>query len=254
MGVSQGPAMAESLDHRDDPNMERAPALAAVISGVALAVVPVVELVGTNRGDSDHADDGLRFLEESGYRFGLAGFVLVIAGLALVVAALGFAQGRQRRASLSLGTLTVTTLAVIGGTCYMLSGIIRHTSHGTIGYIAETDRAWAEAAYLGTHMIATQALLPMASHLLAAWLVGVAVVGYRSGVRRLAVVGVLPLLLLALFALDALVPGLDDSAASGVIWVGYILAMLIGLPASLVVLGLVAFAPSVRARLDAAQT
>lgn len=232
--------------------MERAPALAAAITGVALAIGPAVELVGTNRGDTDHADDGVRFLEESGYRFGIAGFVLVIAGVALIVAALGFAQAMQRQGSLGLGTLTVTTLAVIGGTCYMVSGIVRHTSHGTISYIAETDREWAEAAYLGTHMIATQTLLPLAAHLVAAWLVGVAVVGYRSGARRLAVIGVLPLLLLLLLLLDVFVPVADDGAASGVIWLAYILTMLVGLPVSLVVLGLAARAPSVRARLGGA--
>jgi hypothetical protein len=225
--------------------MDRAPAIASVIAGVALGVAPAVELLGTNRGDTDNADEGLAFLHDEAYRYGLTGFVLVVAGVALIVAVLGFAQHQQRRggagtgaAGLGLGLLTVSTLAVIGGAGYLFAGILRHTSHGTIGYIEEMDREWAEAAYLGTHMVGTQGLLPMAAHLLAAWLVGVALVWWRAGSRGLALVGVLPAMLLVLFVLDALVPFADDAALSGVVWFGYILTMLVAQPLALVVVGL----------------
>ncbi|MFC7504397.1 hypothetical protein ACOACQ_05555 [Nocardioides sp. CPCC 206347] len=226
--------------------MDRAPAAAAAIAGVMLGAAPVIELAGTARGDTDNAADGLRFLDESAYRYGLAGFALVVCGTALIVAALGFAQAVARRGDLGLGLLTVTTLAVIAGASYLFAGIIRHTSHGTIGYIAETDRGWAESAYLGTHMIGTQALLPMANHLVAAWLVGIAVLLHRAGRRRLALVGVLPALLLVLFVVDALVPVAEDSAISGTLWIGYILTMLVAQPLSLVVLGLAAWRAGAR--------
>jgi len=243
--------LVELTADRHDHAMDRAPAVATAVAGVALGAAPLVELLGTNRGDTDNATDGLRFLEEESYRFGLTGLVLVVAAVALIVAALGFAQARQRSGQLTLGVLTVTTLAIIGGASYMLAGIIRHTSHGTIGYIDGMDRGWAEAAYMGTHMIGTQALLPMGAHLLAAWLVGVALVAYRSGSRRLALIGVLPGLLLLLGLVDALFPGSDDSSASGVVWISYIFAMLVGQPLSLVLLGLASLAPGVRARLEA---
>lgn len=220
--------------------MDRAPGAAAVIAGVTLGTAPLIELAGTTRGDTDSAADGLRFLDESAHRYGLAGFALVVCGVALITAALGFAQALARRGELALGVLTVTALAVIGGASHLLAGIIRHTSHGTIGYIEEMDRGWAESAYLGTHMIGTQALLPMGNHLLAAWLVGTAVVLLRAGHRRIALVGVLPTLLLVLFVLDALVPFSDEGALSGIVWVGYILTMLVGQPIALVALGLAA--------------
>jgi hypothetical protein len=220
--------------------MDKAPGAAAVIAGAMLGAAPLIELVGTARGDTDNATDGLRFLDDSAYRYGLAGFALVVGGLALIVAALGFAQAVGRRTELGLGLLTVTTLAVVAGASYLFAGIIRHTSHGTIGYIEGMDRGWAESAYLSTHMIGTQALLPMASHLLAAWLVGVAVLLFRVGRRRLAVIGVLPALLLALFVVDALVPLAEESAAGGVLWACYVLTMLVAQPLTLVVVGLVA--------------
>ena len=202
--------------------MDKAPGAAAVIAGAMLGAAPLIELVGTARGDTDNATDGLRFLDDSAYRYGLA----------------GFAQAVGRRTELGLGLLTVTTLAVVAGASYLFAGIIRHTSHGTIGYIEGMDRGWAESAYLSTHMIGTQALLPMASHLLAAWLVGVAVLLFRVGRRRLAVLGVLPALLLALFVVDALVPLAEESAAGGVLWACYVLTMLVAQPLTLVVVGL----------------
>lgn len=220
--------------------MDRAPAIASVVAGFALGVAPAIEIVGTNRGDPDSADDGLAFLHDEAYRYGLTGFVLVVGGIALIVAVLGYAQHEQRRGEFGLGLLTVSTLAVIAGAGYLLAGILRHTSHGTIGYIEEMDRGWAQAAYLGTHMIGTQGLLPMAAHLLAAWLVGVAVMSWRHGSRRLALVGVLPALLLVLFVIDALVPVADDSGLSGVLWAGYLLTMLVAQPLALAIVGLAA--------------
>ncbi len=72
------------------------------------------------------------FLHDEAYRYGLTGFVLVVGGIALIVAVLGYAQHQQRRGEFGLGLLTVSTLAVIGGAGYLLAGILRHTSHGTI--------------------------------------------------------------------------------------------------------------------------
>ena len=218
--------------------MDRAPGAAAIIAGAMLGTAPLIELVGTTRGDTDSAADGLRFLDESAHRYGLAGFVLVVGGLALIVAALGFAQALARRGELALGVLTVSVLAMVAGASFLFAGIIRHTSHGTIDYIEGMDHGWAESAYLATHMIGTQALLPLGHHLLAAWLVGIALVLLRAGHRRIALVGILPALLLALFTLDAVVPFADDGSASGIVWVAYILTMLVAQPLALVALGL----------------
>ena len=107
-------------------------------------------------------------------------------------------------------------------------------------YSSVVDRVWD---------VTMEGLLPMAAHLLAVWLVGVAVVSWGAGSRGLALIGVLPALLLALFVLDALLPSADDSSVSGVIWVGYILTMLIAQPLALLILGLAALRPGHRSRI-----
>jgi hypothetical protein len=231
--------------------MERGAAVAAVVAGLALGCAPFAELAGTNRGDTDSARDGLAFLRESGPRYGLAGFLMVVGGIALVVAVVGLARMLRSTGELSLGAEVVTVLGLIGGGCYVFAGLLRHTSHGTIGYIEGMDRDWAEAAYLAVHMIGTQGLLPMAAHLLAAWLVLIAVVAIRRGVRWLSVIGILPAFLLVLYVVDALVPAADDSAVSGAVWFVYVFAMLLAQPLALVAVGLVALRPAVRDRLAA---
>lgn len=231
--------------------MERGAALAAVTAGLALGLAPVAELVGSDRGDTDFADESLEFLQDEGHRYGLAGFLLVVAGVALVVVVVGFARTLRTNGDPGLAAEVVTVLGLMSGFGYVFAGVLRHTSHGTIDYIEGTDHDWAESAYYATHMVGTQGLLPLSSHLLAAWLVLVAVIAFRRGLRGLVAVGVLPAFLLALFVLDAIVPIADEGVLSGVVWVVYIIVQLLAQPLALIGFGLVALRSAVKERLAA---
>ncbi|MEQ1738061.1 MAG: hypothetical protein ABL886_16865, partial [Rhodoglobus sp.] len=69
---------------------QRAPGIALVVAGVALAAVSGLELAaGDRRGDGDNPADSLRYLTEFGDLYAYSGLALVIGGVAAVVGMVG---------------------------------------------------------------------------------------------------------------------------------------------------------------------
>ena len=220
-----------------------------VVAGIAFAAAIAFEFsVGEARGDGDNPADSLLFLQNFGQQYVYSGLALVVAGVAIVVAVLGVLR---LIGTPSLAFSTASALGVLAGGFLAVGGIMRMQANGTVPHIQDLNESWGESAYLVVQIAGTQGVISTGLMAVAAWLVALAVVLYRRGVRALALLAVLPAGMLAVLLLDLLAPTLatDDGTLSSIIYVVYILCALGGIPIASIGFGIALATARVQERL-----
>lgn len=224
----------------------RTPGYALIATGVALALVSVLELsAGDARGDGDNPADSLRFLAEFGDLYAYSGLALVTGGVALVVAVLGI---RRLLGELSLAFSTSSVFAVLAGGFLAVSGVMRMQAVGTVPHIQSLRESWGEAAYLTVQIAGTQGLLSAGMMGLAAWLVALAIVCARRGATGPILLAAFPLIALLILAIDLALPWFDQLSLDGV-FVVYIASIIIGMPLCCLGYGIFLLLPRTPSRL-----
>lgn len=227
----------------------RAPGIALVCTAVALMAVAALELaVGSARGDGDNPADSLDYLASYGQLYALSGLALVAGGAAMIVAALGVRRF-ARTAGVSLALESITAVAVLAAGFFAVAGVMRMQAVGTVPHIQGLDQQWGESAYLVVQIAGTQGLLSAGLIGLAAWLVGFVLFAWRRRVRWPSLVGVIPALILLLLLTDLAMPSLIELVGEG-LFLAYIAGIVIGLPLSCLVFGVVLLVPASQSRLS----
>lgn len=221
-----------------------APGIALIVCAIALAAVSVLEFApGDARGDGDNPADSLKYLAEFGLLYSYSGFALVVGGVALVVGVVGI---RHLMGQQSLAFAAASTFGILGGGFLVVAGVMRMQANGTVPYIASLDESWGESAYLAVQLAGTQGLLSAGMLAAAAWLVAFGLVLWRRGSRLPSIAAVMPALVLFVLMGDLVLPFIT---APDELFIVYILAIVIGLPACSLVFGVTLLSDRTRRRL-----
>ncbi|KAB7740313.1 DUF4386 family protein [Nostocoides sp. F2B08] len=187
----------------------------------------VVEVLPPALGYTDTDDPAVmvQFLRDFPVIYQIDGVLLVMLSVAVVSAVVGVAdhlrsdrpQGTALRVASIFGLFTAALLLPLAG--------LRMASASTLLHVDKLNTDWSEAAYLSVQMVGTQALGAGAIIALCGWAVGLCADAMLTGVlpRWLIILGLLPATRL-LFASSAPFVA-DESAASAVLWVVYMLAV-----------------------------
>ena len=217
----------------------RAAGVAAVLAGVMLfAALPLELLAG--RPDTDNAAASVEWLAANAALASVTAGLQLVGGALLIVAVTGVTLALRDHVGLALGSATV--FGIFAGALYATVGAMRSNT-GAIQYIGGFEQDWAESAYLATHIIGLQSLLPLAVLAASGWLVIISIAAARRGLRGLLAVGVLPAIgilggLLAKFA-----PVLTTVDQIGLGWFLQVSNIRVGVPLGIVALGVVLLAP-----------
>lgn len=222
------------------------PGIALVVSGVALALSPIIEsTTASPRGDGDNPRDSLTFLAAETQTFAYTGVLFVVAAIALGVGVLGILRLVQP-GGLSLAYLSASVFAVLSSGFIAVAGLLRLNATGTVLYIDNLDPSWGESAYLVVQLAGTQGFIATATIGLSAWLIATAILATRRRLAGLLVIALAPAVIILLLAADALIPALPVPDGFFVV---YFLAIVGGLPLGLVILGVTLLFPGVRAQI-----
>lgn len=227
----------------------RAAGILLILAAAALVLAVVFEFApGEIRGDGDNPADSLEYLRVASQFYGYSGAAFVVGGAALATGVIGTVLV-VRRGKLSLPYASASTFGVVAGAFLVLNGVMRLQATGTVLHIAGYDKGWGESAYLVVQMAGTQGALSAAMIAVASWLLATAILSWRRRARWLAVIGILPLALLLFFIADLVAIGLEVSEAMFLV---YVAAVAIGLPAGCALAGLGLLLRRTRERLGTA--
>lgn len=217
-----------------------------MLAGLLLfASVPLELLAG--RPETDDAAASLAWLERNAALASLTAALLLSSGALLIVSVIGvFVELRRGRVGLALGSATV--FGCFAGALYATVGAIRSNT-GAIQYIGSFDPDWAESAYLATHIIGLQSILPLATIAASGWLIAISVAAARRGLPGLLAIGALPAVGVVIAVLAKFAPVVTEGDQTGIGWILHIGNILVGVPLGIVALGIVLLIPRAAARL-----
>lgn len=220
--------------------------LALMASGIALAAASILEFApGAIRGDGDNPEDSLNYLAQFGDFYLYSGLALALGGLLLVVAVIGI---YRMLSAASLAFTASSAFGVLAGGFVAATGVMRMQATGTVPHIESLSEAWGQAAYLAVQMAGTQGLLSTGVIALAGWLVAVALVLARHRLRVPALLAVFPATALLVLVSDLIFPSFADNAPD-YIFLAYVAAAILGMPACCVGFGITLLFHRVRQRL-----
>jgi hypothetical protein len=218
---------------------DSAAGVALILAATALVLASLAEFApGEIRGNGDDPAESVAFLRAAGRFYGYSGLALILGGGALIVGVLGVAR-MVRPGGLSLAYAGSTAFGVLAGGFLAVAGVLRLNATGTVLHIDDLDPAWGESAYLAVQMAGTQGLLATGMIGLCAWLVATVVVAARRRLPGLVAAGLPAAAVLAILAVDAVVP--LDIAES--VFFAYVVAFTIGLPLGLLAIGVTVLIP-----------
>lgn len=235
--------MAATVPPRSTPRLGVGVVL--ILAGATLAVALLPELA-TGFRDTDNAAESLAWLRGNIPAANLSSSLLLVAGALLIVGSFGLRR-RLREGGGGFALESASVFGIVAGTLYAVAGAIRGNGESIL-YIDTLDAGWAESAYLATHVIGTQSLLPLAELGTSGWLVAIAIGGARRGLPGLLAVGVLPALTLVLLLVGKLIPGFLTLDVAGVGWALHIANLLVAVPLGIVALGITTLVPGAWAR------
>ncbi|SBS73009.1 hypothetical protein [uncultured Microbacterium sp.] len=218
----------------------RAAGVAAVLAGFLLFAAVPLELLA-DRPDTDNAAASLVWLERNAALTNLTAGLQLSGGALLIVAVTGLALV-MRRGHIGLPLASATVFGCFAGALFAAVGGIRSNT-GAIQYIGGFDPDWAESAYLATHIIGLQSLLPVATIAASGWLIVVSVAGARRGLPWLLAIGMLPTVGLVMAGLAKFAPVVTIGDEVGVGWLLHIANILVGVPLGIVAVGIVLLIP-----------
>lgn len=220
-----------------------------MLAGLLLFAAVPLELLG-DRPETDDAAASLAWLERNAALAGVTAGLQLASGALLIVAVMGVTL-QLRRGHVGLAVASATVFGVVAGALYATVGAIRSNT-GAIQYIGGFDPDWAESAYLATHIIGLQSLLPLATLAASGWLVIVSVAAARRGLPGLLAIGVLPAVGVVIALLAKFAPAATENDQSGIGWIVHIANILVGVPIGIVTLGVVLLIPRAAAKLATA--
>lgn len=218
----------------------RAAGVAAVLAGFLLFAAVPLELLA-DRPDTDNAAASLAWLERNAALTSLTAGLQLSGGALLIVAVTGLALVMSR-GHIGLPLASATVFGCFAGALFSTVGAIRSNT-GAIQYIGGFDPDWAESAYLATHIIGLQSLLPVATIAASVWLIVVSVAAARRGLPGLLAIGVLPAVGVVVAGLAKFAPVVTIGDEVGLGWLLHIANILVGVPLGIVTLGIVLLIP-----------
>ncbi|KJL45060.1 hypothetical protein RS82_00409 [Microbacterium trichothecenolyticum] len=205
--------------------------------------LPLELLAG--RPDADNVAASLAWLERNAALASVTAGLQLSGGALLIVAVTGFALVLRRQVGPALGSATV--FGVFAGALFAAVGAIRGNT-GAIQYIGSFEQDWAESAYLATHLIGVQSLLPLAEIAASGWLIIISIAAARRGLPGLLAVGVLPAVGVLAALLAKFAPVLTAGDQIGLGWFLHIGNILVGVPLGIVAVGIALLVPDAAAR------
>ncbi|HEY3406759.1 MAG TPA: hypothetical protein VGK53_01155 [Propionicimonas sp.] len=130
--------------------------------------------------DTDDPSTGVRFVREHPQVFAQTGLALILMALVLVIAVASVAEV-QKQTSPRWPIGATGAAGMLAALCFLVFGVMRIGASGPLLHIAGLREDWGEAAYLVVQMAGVQGVLPAGMLLLAAWAVGVSVMGLLQG-------------------------------------------------------------------------
>jgi hypothetical protein len=227
----------------------RAAGVAAILAGSLLFAALPLELLA-ERPETDNAAASLAWLERHAALANFTAGLQLTGGALLIVAVMGLALVMSRGHTglpLVSGTVSGCSAGVLLAT---VGGIRSNTA--AIQYIGSFDPEWAESAYLTTHIIGLQSLLPVATIAASAWLIVVSVAAARRGLPGLLAIGVLPAVGVVLTLTAKFAPIVTIGDEMGFAWMLHIANILVGVPLGIVTIGIVLLIPRTAGRLATA--
>lgn len=220
-----------------------------MLAGFMLFAAVPLELFA-DRPDADDAAASLAWLESNAGLTNITAGLQLSGGALLIVAVTGLALVMSRR-HIGLPIASATVFGCFAGALFSTVGGIRSNT-GSIQYIGGFDPDWAESAYLATHIIGLQSLLPLATIAASGWLIVVSVTAARRGLPALLAIGVLPAVGVVVGGLAKFAPVVSIGDGLGAGWVLQIANILVGVPLGIVAIGIMLLIPRTAMKLATA--
>ena len=195
----------------------RSGGMAMIMFTVALVAWFVIERV--SGVDPDDAEASVAHIRAHPRNYVVAGLLLWIMALGLTVAVSAVSETVLSRSR------SATVFGFFSAGFFLLQGVLRVSTPGTLSYIDDLDHTWGTTAHLAVHMIGTQGLVPAGVLALSIWAVWLAVANSRSRVlpRAVTVMALFPGLLILMGVMGPMGVGFD---ALYLVYVGSFLGLI----------------------------
>ena len=157
-------------------------ALSIIVVGLAGIAWFWLELTPPRLGfdDTDSPAVSLRFLRAHPEIYAQAGVSLMLLAIALTVATfVVFDAAASRSDSLALRSLSA--IGLFSAAFFFMHGVLRFSAEPLL-YIDGLDHAWGEAAYVAVQMVGIHGFAQAGAFALCAWVVGLSLIGLRTGI------------------------------------------------------------------------
>ncbi len=184
--------------------------LATGLSGLAwLALFVRQPMLGFE--DTDDPAVGVAFVQAHPEVFAQTGLALILMSVTLTIAVASVADLHEPTAP-RWAVVATSAAGMFAALCFLVFGAMRIGASGPLLHIAGIRPEWGEMAYLAVQMAGVQGVLPAGMFALAAWAVGLSLIGLRWRTIPLivSVLGIVP----ALHVLGRLLGGIGELTES----------------------------------------